>query len=71
MIKDRLILAGVRNLKEFGYPTVTKENILTDYVFSQFFLAMLQDNRGSNELINKAIDELIEVCRKTQKKGMK
>lgn len=45
-VRDKLITAGVRNLKEFGYPSVTQENILTDVVFSKFFKSMLEDNLG-------------------------
>lgn len=46
-IKEKLIAAGVRNLKEFGYPGVTKENILTDYVYARFFKSMLDDHNGN------------------------
>lgn len=46
MIRDKLLSAGVRNLKEFGYPDVTKENILTDAIYSAFFKSMLEDNMG-------------------------
>lgn len=45
-VRAKLIAAGVRNLKEFGYPSVTAENILTDSVFSQLFKSMLKDNLG-------------------------
>ncbi len=41
-IRNQLISAGVRNLKEFGYPAVNSENILTDEVFMPFFRAMLK-----------------------------
>ncbi len=41
--RESLIAAGVRNLKEFGYPSVNTENILTDMVFSKFFASMLED----------------------------
>lgn len=46
MIRDKLLAAGVRNLKEFGYPEVTKDNILTDHIYSAFFKSMLEDNMG-------------------------
>ncbi len=45
--RDKLLAAGVRNLKEFGYHGVTKDNILTDYVFSAFFKSMLKENLGA------------------------
>ncbi len=41
--KDTLLTAGVRNLKEFGYLTVSKENIMTDYIYRKFFVRMLED----------------------------
>lgn len=45
-VRAKLIAAGVRNLKEFGYPGVTVENILTDDIYSRFFKSMLEDNKG-------------------------
>ena len=42
-IRTGLLNAGVNNLKEFGYSTVSVENILTDYVYSKFFLKMLEE----------------------------
>ena len=58
-MRDKLIANGVRNLKEFGYPAVTKENILTDYVFAAFFKSMLQENLGlgADDVINQLIAE--------------
>ena len=58
-IKDLIVKRGIKNLKEFGYPNVTKKNIFTDEIYSKMFLSMLQDNLGRgfdteiNELINK------------------
>lgn len=43
-IREKVIAAGVKNLKEFGYPDVNEHNILTDEVYSQFFESMLRDN---------------------------
>lgn len=45
-VQQQLIKAGVRNLKEFGYEHVDVENIMTDEVYSEFFLSMLKDNIG-------------------------
>ena len=42
-IRGKLIEAGVKNLKEFGYPHVSSDNILTDMVYSRFFQGMLDD----------------------------
>lgn len=43
-IRNALIAAGVKNLREFGYPTCTAENILTVRVFARFFDGMLEDH---------------------------
>jgi hypothetical protein len=45
-MRDKLIAAGVRNLKEFGYPNANAKNILTDMIYSSLFKAMLEDNLG-------------------------
>jgi len=43
---DRLIAAGIRNLQEFGYPSVNAQNIITDRIYRAFFRRMLEDNLG-------------------------
>lgn len=55
-IKQKLITAGVRNLKEFGYPYANNENILTDEIYKAFFSRMLDDNIGNGEIIDDAIN---------------
>jgi hypothetical protein len=60
-IKDKLVIAGIKNLNEFGYPYVTKETILTDEVYKGFFKSMLNYNKGNGGQIDKAIDELLVV----------
>ena len=45
-MRDKIIAAGVANLKEFGYPRVTAENILTDRIYSAFFRSILEGNLG-------------------------
>lgn len=47
-IREGLIKAGVKNLKEFGYPGVTSENILTDRVYKQFFIFLLKSGENIN-----------------------
>lgn len=42
-IRGQLLKAGVKNLKEFGYPTVDEDNILTDMIYSGFFKSMLEE----------------------------
>jgi len=60
-VKQKLIQAGVQNLKEFGYSDVNEENILNDSLYSSFFQAMLQDNLGVSQFdsVNDVIKELI------------
>ncbi len=60
LVRNSLIKNGVKNLRQFGYPSVNKDNILTDYLFSQFFLNMLRDNKGSQYAnVDREIDQLI------------
>ena len=63
IIKEHLIEAGVKNLKEFGYDHVNKDNILTDTIYSKFFLSMLEDNKGHSKEIDDEIDMLIHEMR--------
>jgi len=42
-MRDFIIASEVRALKEFGYSTVSEDNILTDPIFSAFFKLHLQD----------------------------
>lgn len=58
-IKDLLIKAGVNNVKEYGYPSVSEKNILTDDVYKEFFKSMLSDNKGQSSDIDDVIDELM------------
>lgn len=60
-IQARLVDAGVRNLREFGYPNCTKENILTDEIYKAFFAQMLRENRGKMAAADPAIDDLLKV----------
>jgi hypothetical protein len=59
---DKLIENGIKNLQEFGYPSVNKDNILTDMVYSMFFKKMLKESKdeleGYPEII-EAIDYLL------------
>jgi len=60
VIRQRLIEGGVKNLKEFGYPGVSEENIITDEVYSRIFVGMLRDNLGHG--FDKEINQLISEC---------
>lgn len=37
------VKAGVRNLRDFGYPGCNEENILTATLYRAFFVKMLED----------------------------
>lgn len=57
--RNKLLAAGVKNLKAFGYPSVSETNILTDPVYSAFFESMLNDNKGHSGGLDDAIDGLL------------
>lgn len=56
-VRQKLIAAGVKNLKAFGYPEVTADNILTDSIYKAFFASMLKDNLGK---AGASVDAVIE-----------
>lgn len=58
-IREHLLKAGVKNLKEFGYPEITSETILTDEVYKDFFKSMLEDNKGNGKQLDEVIDQLL------------
>lgn len=58
-IKQHLLKAGVKNLKEYGYPEVDTKNIITDIIYSGFFKSMLEDNKGNGKQVDEVIDELL------------
>lgn len=67
-IKNKLIQAGIKNLKEFGYPYVNNKNILSDLVYASFFKSMLEENKGQSiSLVDECIDELIDVINQLSK----
>ena len=62
-MKDKLIKAGVKNLRAFGYPACNEQNILTDQIYKAFFASMLRDNEGkAGAEADKAIAELLAAC---------
>lgn len=60
LIREGLIKAGVKNLKEFGYPGANENNILTDMVYKVFFSKMLEENLGKMLSADKDIKELLK-----------
>lgn len=63
-IRDGLLEAGVRNLKEFGYEGANKTNIVTDKVYSEFFKKMLEDDDSSRPDIVEVRNELLSQIKK-------
>jgi hypothetical protein len=61
-IRSKLISAGVKNMREFGYEYADEQNILTDEVYSKFFVSMLKENKGHSASIDAVIDELLAEC---------
>jgi hypothetical protein len=60
-IRKKLIAAGVKNLKAFGYPEVNADSILTDAIYKAFFHSMLEDNQGKGGAqADAAITELLK-----------
>lgn len=59
-IGEMLLKAGVRTLKEFGYPDVTTENIVTDPIYKAFFIPMLEDSKNNNVQMNRVIDAILK-----------
>jgi hypothetical protein len=62
-LRDGLLASGVKNLKEFGFPGTTKENILTDLMYREFFRKMLEDWKDEHHEIKSfvlACDELLK-----------
>lgn len=70
-IVEMLLDAGVRNLKEFGYPKVNSKNIVTDYVYSEFFSRMLNDSYGKSPSIDSAIKKIRKQISDARKERVK
>lgn len=66
-MRDKLIKAGVRNLRQYGYEGVDEANILTDEIYSAFFKSMLLDNldKGADAEINALLAEIESGSQKT------
>jgi hypothetical protein len=70
-IRTALIAAGVRNLKEFGYPSVNPSNILDDIIYSRFFESMLDDNKGRSKEVDAEIESLLAEIKQAKEKDVK
>lgn len=59
LVRQQLLKAGVKNLREFGYPDCDTTSILTDPIYKAFFASMLKDNKGHGAHIDIQIDKLL------------
>ena len=66
-MRKKIISLGIKHLKDFGYPTVNEDNIITDIVYSSFFENMLEetidDENNSNGVITKECQKLLDEIR--------
>jgi replicative DNA helicase len=67
-IRAHLISAGVKNLRQYGYPKVNADNILTDRIYSAFFKVMLEDNRGHSQAVDRTISGLLAELEKAHER---
>ena len=63
-ISTKIKQAGVNNLQEYGYPDANLDNIMTDRIYSAFFLSMLKDNLGKG--LDDEVNALIKQIEATQ-----
>ena len=59
-MKNKLIAAGVKHLKAYGYPECTKENIITDAIYKEFFAEMLKGTKGNDSRVDAVIDSILK-----------
>jgi hypothetical protein len=68
-IRKELIKAAVKNMREFGYEYADEENVITDEVYSRFFVSMLKENKGHSASIDEVINELLAECESPKKEA--
>jgi len=56
--RRKLLENGARNLRNFGYPDATAENILDVMIFRELFKAMLKDDENVN--LSRAVEHAKE-----------
>jgi len=59
-LRTTILNSAVRSLKEFGYPSVNAENIITDRVYCRFFKSQLLEAKGYRKDVDVVIDELLK-----------
>lgn len=60
--REQILGAVARNLREFGYPDCTADNVLTTYLFGQFAKSQLEDfmelNPSTSDIVQPMLDEI-------------
>lgn len=65
-IKETLLKSGVKALKDYGYPDVDTDNIITDLIYSAFFKEMLIGTKGKRSDIDKEVDNLLKEIKENE-----
>lgn len=68
-LRKKLLIAGAKNLIEFGYPDATKDNILETGIFRAFFDKMLEESLGRSTTLDSVINRLRAEIVALDKKG--
>jgi hypothetical protein len=63
-LREELLKSGVRNIKDFGYNTVTIDTILTDEIYKEFFKSMLNGSLGNGKQLDEVINQLLSEIEK-------
>lgn len=59
-VRSKLVSAGVKNLRQYGYHGCNEDNILTDQIFKAFFATMLRENLGRG--YDREISAMLKEC---------
>lgn len=68
VIETALIKKGVEALKDYGYPEVSEDNIISDEIYSSFFKEMLRGSIGQSRDIDNAIIGICLIINETHPK---
>lgn len=58
-IRDQLLKAGAKNLRQFGYPDARPDNLLTTFLFGQFFKSMLEETLEARPALADTINPML------------
>lgn len=70
-IREKLIAAGVVELREAGYPDCDEDNILSYMVYKRLFIPFLKDSKGASKVVNAEIEVLIAECKQPSRAPIK